>query len=69
MINPQMLFQMLPLLQNNPLGMLMNKGYDVPQGQNIGPQAIIEHLLNTGQINQNTYNNAIRTAQSMGYKI
>lgn len=70
MINPQMLMQLLPMLQNNPSGMLMNKGFNVPNGgQNMGPQAIIEYLMNSGQINQETYNNAVKTAQSMGYKL
>lgn len=69
MINPQILMQMLPILQGNPAGMLMNKGFNVPQNIMGGPQAIIEHLMNSGQIDQNTYNNAIKTAQSMGYNL
>lgn len=69
MINPQMLIQMLPILQNNPAGMLINEGFDVPNSQQLGPQGIIEHLMNTGQISQETYNNAVKTAQAMGYKL
>lgn len=68
-LNPQMLMQMLPILQGNPMGMLMNKGFNVPNGNMNNPQAIVEHLMNSGQIDQNTYNNAIKTAQSMGYNI
>lgn len=70
MFNPQMIMQMLPTLQNNPIGMLLNKGYNIPNGQQYNnPQAIIEYLMNSGQIDQNTYNNAIKTAQQMGYKL
>lgn len=64
-----MLLQMLPQLQNNPAAMLMQRGFNIPQGQNMGPQAIIEHLMNTGQVDQNAYNNAIKMARTMGYQI
>lgn len=69
MINQQMLLQLLPILQGNPAGMLMNRGFNVPQGQNMTPQDIIQHLMDTNQIDQDTYNNAVRTAQQMGYKL
>lgn len=69
MINPQMLLQMLPVLQGNPAGMLMNGGFNVPQDQMNDPRGIIQHLMDTNQIDQNVYNNAIKMAQNMGYKL
>lgn len=69
MINPQMIMQMLPILQGNPAGMLMNGGYNVPQNQMSNPQNIIQHLMDTNQIDQGVYNNAVKMAQGMGYKL
>ena len=68
MINSDMLMKILPLLQSNPGSVASQYGFSIPQNQN-SPQGIIEYLMNTGQINQNTYNNAIKTAQSLGYKL
>lgn len=64
-----MLLQMLPIIQGNPLGMLMNRGYNVPQNKANDPQSIIQHLMDTNQIDQGAYNNAIKMAQGMGYKL
>lgn len=69
MINPQMLIQLLPVLQGNPVGMLINRGFNVPQGQNMDPREMTEYLMNSGQVDQNVYNNAVKTAKQMGYKL
>lgn len=70
MINPQMILQMLPQLQNNPVGMAMQSGFNIPQGQNFnGPQQLVNYLINSGQVNQNTLNQAQSIAQQMGYKL
>ena len=59
--------QMLARLKQNPLGMLRQYGFNVPD--NISdPNAIIQHLMNSGQINQQTYNKARIMAQQMGFK-
>lgn len=53
---------MLNQLKSNPLGFLRQKGFNIPD--NISdPNAIIQHLMNTGQINQQTYNQARQMAQ------
>lgn len=53
---------MLSQLKSNPLGFLRQKGFNIPD--NISdPNAIIQHLMNTGQINQQTYNQARQMAQ------
>lgn len=59
--------QMLAQLKQNPLGMLRQYGFNVPD--NISdPNAIIQHLMNSGQINQQQYNQARTMAQQMGFR-
>lgn len=48
---------MLNALTQNPLQFLAQNGLNIPTNLN-NPQAIIQHLLNTGQIDQNTVNQA-----------
>ena len=47
-INPM---QMLQMLQQNPAQMLRQRGLNVPANLN-DPNAIIQHLMNSGQITQ-----------------
>lgn len=58
---------MLSQLKSNPLGMLRRAGYNVPDNVN-DPQAIIQHLMNSGQINQQQLNNAQQMAQTFGIR-
>ena len=58
---------MLSQLKSNPLGMLRRAGYNVPDNVN-DPQAIIQHLMNSGQINQQQLNNAQQMAQMFGIR-
>ena len=59
--------QMLAQLKQNPLGMLRQYGFNVPD--NISDHnAIIQHLMNSGQISQSQYNQARMMAQQMGFK-
>lgn len=49
---------MLQQLQNNPMAILSQK-FKIPQNLNVNdPNAIIQHLMNTGQVSQQAYNNA-----------
>lgn len=59
--------QMLAQLKSNPLAMLQKAGYNIPQNLN-DPQAIIQHLMNSGQISQQQMNNAQRMASQFGLK-
>ena len=59
--------QMLAQLKSNPLGMLRKYGFNVPDNVN-SPEAIIQHLMNSGQINQQQYNQARQMAQQMGFR-
>lgn len=41
-------------LKSNPVQFLMQRKFNVPQGMS-DPNAIIQHLLNTGQVSQAKY--------------
>lgn len=51
--NPQEFGQMM----NNPVQFLMSKGLNVPQNLANDPKAMVQHLMNSGRMNQNTFNN------------
>lgn len=51
--NPQQFGQMM----KNPVQFLANRKFNVPQNIGNDPKAIIQHLMNTGQMSQTTYNN------------
>lgn len=59
--------QMLTQLKSNPFGMLRQAGFNVPNNIN-SPQAIIQHLMNSGQISQQQVNNAQMMAQNFGFR-
>lgn len=50
--NPQMFGQFM----QNPLQFMLQRKMNIPQNLANDPQAMIQHLMNTGQMNQNTYN-------------
>ena len=56
------MMQMLTQLKQNPLAMLQRVGFNIPANIN-SPQAIVQHLTQTGQINQNQLNQAQQMAQ------
>lgn len=58
---------MLNQLKQNPLGMLQRAGFNVP-GNVTNPQAIIQHLMNSGQITQQQMNQAQAMAQTFGIR-
>lgn len=57
------MMQMLQALQNNPMQFLMQRRMNVPQNIANDPNAIMQHLLSTGQITQQQYNNANNMAR------
>lgn len=59
--------QMLQMLRQNPLQILRQAGYNIPDGIN-GPQQIVEHLTRSGQISQDKLNQAQAMAQQLGFK-
>ena len=63
MINNNIL-GMLQQLQSNPMAMLSQK-FKIPQDIDVNdPNAIIQHLMNTGQVSQQAYNNARNMAMN-----
>ena len=61
------MMQMLTQLKQNPLALLQKAGFNIPANIN-NPQQIIQHLTQTGQINQNQLNQAQQMAQMFGIK-
>ena len=53
-------FQMMSQLQRNPAAILRQRGLQIPDGMT-NPQQIVQHLLQSGQIPQARYQNALRT--------
>lgn len=49
--------QMIQQLQANPIQFLQRAGFNVPSNLN-DPNAIIQHLMNSGQISQQRYEQA-----------
>lgn len=58
MMNPM---QMLQQLRQNPIQMLRQAGLNVPDNLN-DPNQIIQHLMNSGQISQQRYEQARQMA-------
>ena len=56
------MMQMLGQLKSNPMGLMKQAGFNVPANIN-SPQEIIQHLMNSGQVNQNQVNQAQQMAQ------
>ena len=58
---------LLSQLRQNPLGILRQKGFSIPN--NISdPQAIIQHLMNSGQVSQQQLSQAQMMAQTLGIR-
>lgn len=62
----QGIMQMLPQIKANPMQFLLQRKLNIPQGMTDDPNAILNHLLQTGQISQNQVNGAYQMAQQMG---
>lgn len=60
--NGSNIFQMLHQLKSNPAQFLMSRGLNVPQNIMNDPQAIMQHLLSTGKVNQQQVNEAYQNA-------
>lgn len=57
--------QMLSQLKQSPMALLQRAGFNIPTNIN-SPQQIVQHLTQTGQINQQTLNQAQQMAQMFG---
>lgn len=61
MMNP---FQMVQQLQQNPMQFIRQAGFNVPNNLT-NPNDIIQHLMNSGQVTQQRYDQARRMAAQM----
>lgn len=63
---------MLQSLKQNPMQFLMQRKFNIPQNIANDPNAIIQHLMNSGQVTQEAYNRANSMAKQIsnahGYK-
>lgn len=57
------ILNLLQSFKQNPLPMLMSRRFNVPQSMAGDPNAILQHLLSTGQVSQEQIN---RAYQQMG---
>ena len=55
--NPMDMMQMLQQFKANPMQYLMQRRFNIPANMANDPQAIINHLLKTGQVSQQQINN------------
>ena len=60
------IMEMVNQIKQNPMAML-SKRFNIPENMN-DPNQIIQHLMNSGQINQSQYNQARQMAQNFGIK-
>lgn len=58
--------QMLQQLKSNPVQFLMRRRFNVPSNISSDPNAILNHLLSSGQISQSQMNSAYQMAQRFG---
>ena len=62
-MNPMNVLGMLQQFKMNPMQMLLQRRMNVPQNMMNDPNAILNHLLQTGQVSQDAVNRAYRMAQ------
>lgn len=62
-MNP-MMNSVLSQMKHNPMQFLTQKGFNIPQNMN-DPNAIIQYLMNTGQVSQTQYDQAMRTINQL----
>ena len=69
MNSPMNMMQMVQQLKANPMQFLMQRKFNLPQNiDTSNPQAIINHLVQSGQISQEQMNRAYSMAKQFGSK-
>ena len=58
------LMQMIQQIRSNPMQFIQRAGFRIPQNMT-DPNAIIQHLMQTGQVSQQRYNQAFQTAPQL----
>ena len=67
MANGMNIMQQLQMLRQNPMQFLRQRGFNVPDNIT-NPQAIIQHLMYSGQVTQQQMNQAQVMAQGFGLR-
>ena len=62
------LMQMVGQLKQNPIQFLAKSRLNLPPNAGNDPQAILQHLVSSGQVSQQQINNAYQMASRMGLK-
>lgn len=62
------IMSMFSKLTQNPAQTLLESGLNIPSNIANNPQAIVQHLLNTGQINQQQVNQAMQMKNNPMFK-
>jgi len=62
---PQMNMQQL---QNDPVGMAKQAGYNIPQNLAGNPQAMVQHLIQSGQVGGQKLQQVMQMIRNMGGK-
>lgn len=61
---------MLKALMENPIGMILSKGFNLPANQQFNsPKDIVMYLVNSGQVSQDALNQGQQIANQYGYKL
>lgn len=66
--NQPNVMQMLNQLKANPMQFLAKSKFNIPQNMMNDPNAIINHLVSSGQVSQEAYNRAYNMARQFGGK-
>lgn len=61
-LNPM---QMLQQLRSNPVNILKQAGYNIPEGMN-NPQQMVNYLVQSGQVPQTRYQQVMQTLSRTG---
>jgi predicted amidophosphoribosyltransferase len=62
-MNMSNVMQLFQVFRQNPMQFLLSRGMNVPQNIQNDPNAIIQYMLNNGQISQQQYNQAAQMAR------
>ena len=63
--NPKMFGQFM----QNPMQFMMQRRLNIPQNMANDPKSIVQHLMNTGQMNQQTFNQLDNVRRELENKI
>ena len=63
-LNQNGMNNMLRQIKSNPVQFLAQKGINIPQGMT-DPNAILQHLVNSGRVSQSQVNNAFQMGRRL----